>query len=78
MEGFIALILAGAIFRTPGTWALTRAISIADVVVAIFYAYTPLRPQMNGVWLGMLLLTAAVWSVNVLRLPRAARTDAEK
>jgi hypothetical protein len=73
MEGFIALILAGSIFRTQGTWALTRAISLFDVVVAIFYAYTPLHPYMSRVWIAMLLVTLIVWVVNITQLPRAAK-----
>ncbi len=73
MEGIIALILAGSIFRTPGTWAVTRAISILDCVVAIFYAYTPLHPYLGRVWTAMLLVTFAVWAVNLTKLPRAAK-----
>ena len=73
MEGFIALILSGSIFRTPGTWAVTRAISILDVVVAIFYAYTPLRPHLGWVWLAMLLLTLIVWLVNLAQLTHPAK-----
>jgi hypothetical protein len=73
MEGFIALIVAGTIFRTPGTWAITRAISIFDVVVAIFYAYTPLHPYLGRVWIGMLIVTFVLWVVNLAMLPRAAK-----
>ncbi len=73
MEGFVALILAGTIFRTQGTWAITRAISIFDCVVAIFYSYTPLHPYLGRVWLGMLLVTLVVWVVNLTRLPRSAK-----
>jgi hypothetical protein len=73
MEGFIALIVAGTIFRTPGTWAVTRAISILVVVVAIFYAYTPLHPYLGRVWIGMLVATLVVWAVNIARLPPAAK-----
>lgn len=73
MEGFIALIVAGTIFRTPGTWAVTRAISILVVVVAIFYAYTPLHPYLGRVWIGMLVVTFVVWSINLTQLPRAAK-----
>jgi len=73
MEGFIALILAGSIFRTTGTWAITRAISLLDCVVAIFYAYTPLHPYLGRVWLAMLLVTSIVWVVNLIQLPRAAK-----
>jgi len=73
LEGFIALILAGTIFRTQGTWAITRAISILDCVVAIFYAYTPLHPYLGRVWIGMLLVTLVVWVANLIRLPRPAK-----
>lgn len=73
MEGFIALIVAGTIFRTTGTWALTRAISILDVVVAIFYGYTPLHPYLGRVWIGMLVVTFVVWVVNLTQLPRTAK-----
>jgi hypothetical protein len=73
MEGFVALILAGTIFRTQGTWAVTRAISILDCVVAIFYSYTPLHPYLGRVWLGMLLVTLVVWVVNLTQLPRSAK-----
>jgi hypothetical protein len=73
MEGFIALILAGSIFRTTGTWAITRAIALFDCVVAIFYAYTPLRAELGRVWLGVLLVTLVVWVVNLTRLPRATK-----
>jgi len=73
MEGIIALILAGTIFRTAGTWALTRAISIFDCVVAIFYAYTPLHVHLGRVWIGMLLVTLVVWVVNLTQLPRSAK-----
>ena len=73
MEGIIALIVAGSIFRTPGTWAVTRGLSILDVVVAIFYSYTPARPYLGRVWLAMLALTAAVWIVNIVRFPRVGK-----
>jgi hypothetical protein len=73
MEGIIALILAGSIFRTQGTWAVTRAISILDCVVAIFYAYTPLHPYLGRVWIAALLITLVVWVVNLTKLPRAAK-----
>jgi hypothetical protein len=73
MEGFVALILAGTIFRTQGTWAVTRAISILDCVVAIFYSYTPLHPYLGRVWLGMLLVTLVVWVFNLTQLPRSAK-----
>ena len=73
MEGFIALILSGSIFRTRGTWAVTRAISILDVVVAIFYGYTPLRPHLGRVWIAMLLVTLVVWLINLTQLPRTAK-----
>ena len=73
MEGFIALIVAGTIFRTPGTWAVTRAISILVVIVAIFYAYTPLHPYLGRVWIAMLLVTLVVWAINIARLPRTAK-----
>lgn len=70
MEGIVALILAGSIFKTTGTWAITRLISIIDCVVAAFYAYTPLRMYLGWVWLGMLIVTLGFWAVNVARLPR--------
>ncbi len=70
MEGIVALILAGSIFRTTGTWAITRLISIIDCVVAAFYAYTPLRAYLGWVWLAMLGITLLVWVVNIVQLPR--------
>ena len=71
MEGFIALILAGTIFRTPGTWASTRLISIVDcVVAALLYAFPGLRVQLTWVWIGMLGITLVVWAANVIALPR--------
>jgi hypothetical protein len=73
MEGIIALIIVGTIVRTPGTWAITRAIAIFDCVVAIFYAYTPLHPYLGRVWTGVLVVTLVVWVVNLAKLPRSAK-----
>jgi hypothetical protein len=73
MEGFVALIIAGTIFRTPGTWAITRGISIFVCVVAIFYAYTPLHAYLGRVWMGTLIVTLVVWVVNLTQLPRSAK-----
>jgi uncharacterized membrane protein YeiB len=67
MEGILALIICGSIFYTAGTWAITRLLGIAIVVLAIFYGYTPLRVYLGWPWTALLCLTLLVWIVNVIR-----------
>lgn len=72
MEAILGLIVAGLIFRTPGTWGVTRLASILVVVYAIFLDFTPLRyalgPAARWVWIGMLVL----WVTNLLVARRRA------
>ncbi len=75
MEGIIALVLAGSIFYTPGTWAATRLIALIDCGVAIFYAYTPLRAALGRVWFAMLLITLVVCASNVMLARRTVLED---
>jgi hypothetical protein len=75
MEGIIALILAGSIFYTPGTWAVTRLIALFDCGLAILYAYTPLHAALGRVWLAMLLITLAVWASNIVLVRRIVTED---
>ena len=66
MEAILALILAGAIARTPGLWPVTRIATVAVVLYAILFDFTPLRFALQAparyVWIAMLLL----WAANVV------------
>lgn len=72
MEAIFALILAGAIVRTAGMWAVTRLAVMATVLYAIFLDFTPLRltlePAARWVWIAMLVL----WLANLVAPRRTA------
>ena len=72
MEAILALILAGAIARTPGLWPATRIATIVVVLYAIVLDFTPLRAELQAparyVWIAMLVL----WGANVVMTRRPA------
>jgi hypothetical protein len=73
VEAIIALILAGLIFRTGGTWAITRLAILLVVVYAIFLDFTPLRyglePLARWIWVAV----AGLWLINVVLAARARK-----
>lgn len=75
MEAIIALILAGLMFRTGGTWAVTRLAALLVVVYAIFLDFTPLRymlePLARWVWVAV----AALWLTNVILAGRKEQSS---
>lgn len=74
VDAIVALIVAGTVFRTRGTWALTRLATIVVVVFAILLDFTPLgrafAPAAPWVWTALL----ALWLVNVVSVARRVRS----
>jgi hypothetical protein len=71
VESILALIFSYLVFVTR-TWAITRAVVIADVVLALLYDFTPLRQHLGYVETAVLCATFVLWLVNLLvdRRPR--------
>jgi hypothetical protein len=71
MEAILALILAGAIARTPGLWPATRTATVVVVLYAILLDFTPLHAELQAparyVWIAMFVL----WGANVVMSRRA-------
>ena len=72
MEAILALILAGAIARTSGLWAMTRWAVVGVALYAILFDFSPLRgaltPAARWVWVAMLVL----WVANLVMSRKAA------
>lgn len=64
MQTILALIFTYLVFITP-TWAITRAVVIADTGLAILYDFTPLRLVLDRVETGALCATLALFLTNV-------------
>jgi hypothetical protein len=65
VESILALIFSYLVFVTR-TWAITRAVVIADVGLALLYDFTPLRLHLGYVETAALSATFALWLVNLL------------
>ncbi|HTW84185.1 MAG TPA: hypothetical protein VMD91_08980 [Candidatus Sulfotelmatobacter sp.] len=65
MQTVFALIFSYLIFITR-TWAITRAIAILDVALALVYDFTPLRLHLGYVETAVLSATFVLWLVNLL------------
>jgi hypothetical protein len=65
VESILALIFSYLVFVTR-TWAITRAVVIADVGLALLYDFTPLRLHLGYVETGALTATFVLWLVNLL------------
>jgi hypothetical protein len=72
MNSIIALIVAGTVFRTAGTWALTRLVTIVVVVYAILLDFTPLAYALKPAALSVWVATFVLWVINVIVARRAA------
>lgn len=71
MEAIVGLILAGVIFRTAGTWQVTRLLSLAYVVFAIFFDFTPLRYPLQSFNRWALTAFAVIWLINIIVVRRS-------
>jgi hypothetical protein len=65
VETILALIFSYLVFVSR-TWAITRAVVIADVVLALLYDFTPLRLHLGYVETGALCATLVLWVVNLV------------
>ncbi|GAC1573799.1 MAG: hypothetical protein NVS3B7_05390 [Candidatus Elarobacter sp.] len=65
METIFTLIFSYLVFVTR-TWGLTRAVVVADFVLSILYDFTPLRRTLGYVETAALVLTLALWLINLI------------
>jgi hypothetical protein len=65
VQTIFALVFSYLVFVTR-TWAITRAVVLADVVLALLYDFTPLRLHLGYVETGALCATFVLWVVNLL------------
>ena len=65
METILALIFSYLVFVTR-TWKITRAVVLADFVLAIVYDFTPLHRQLGYAETAALAFTLILWLVNVI------------
>lgn len=65
MQTILALIFSYLVFVTR-TWWQTRLLVLCDVVLALFYDFTPLRTRLGLVETAALALTLVLWAVNLV------------
>lgn len=66
MDAILALIVAGAVFRTDGTWAITRLVSLLMVPFGILADFLPSAPALQPVRGWAWLAVGVLWLTNVL------------